>query len=100
IGVGRLCEEPSELPRSYSEAMRALQVRSASAGAGGATTFDELGIYRLLAAGAGDGEVHAFVQEWLGPLIDYDAANRSELVAKRWQYYEGGGKQSHTPPDT
>ena len=96
IGVGRPCEEPSELPRSYSEAMRALQVRTASAGAGGATTFDELGIYRLLAAGAGDGEVHAFVREWIGPLIDYDAANRSELVATLWQYYECGGNYDAT----
>ena len=96
IGVGRPCEEPSELPRSYSEAMRALQVRTASAGAGGATTFDELGIYRLLAAGAGDGEVHAFVREWLGPLIDYDVANRSELVTTLWQYYECGGNYDAT----
>jgi sugar diacid utilization regulator len=96
IGVGRPCEEPSELPRSYSEAMRALKVRMATGGAGGATTFDELGIYRLLAAGAGDGEVHAFVREWLGPLIDYDAANRSELVATLWQYYECGGNYDST----
>lgn len=96
IGVGRPCEEPSELPRSYSEAMRALKVRMATAGAGGVTTFDELGIYRLLAAGAGDGEVHAFVREWLGPLIDYDAANRSELVATLWQYYECGGNYDAT----
>ena len=96
IGVGQPCEEPSELPRSYSEAMRALKVRMASAGAGGATTFAELGIYRLLAAGAGEGEVHAFVREWLGPLIDYDAANRSELVATLWQYYECGGNYDAT----
>jgi sugar diacid utilization regulator len=96
IGVGRPCDEPAELPRSYSEAMRALKVRMASARAGGATTFDELGIYRLLAAGAGDGEVLAFVREWLGPLIDYDAANRSELVATLWHYYECGGNYDAT----
>ena len=96
IGVGQPCEEPSQLPRSYSEAMRALKVGMASAGAGGATTFAELGIYRLLAAGAGEGEVHAFVREWLGPLIDYDAANRSELVATLWQYYECGGNYDAT----
>ena len=91
IGVGRPCDEPAELPRSYSEAVRALEVRMATGGPGGATTFDELGIYRLLAAGAGDGEVRAFVQEWLGPLIDYDTANRSELVITLWHYYECGG---------
>ena len=96
IGVGQPCEEPSELPRSYSEAMRALKVKDGVRGAGGATTFDELGIYRLLAAGAGEGEVHAFVREWLGPLIDYDAANRSDLVTTLWQYYESGGNYDAT----
>ncbi|GAA2540306.1 hypothetical protein GCM10010210_08170 [Pseudonocardia hydrocarbonoxydans] len=96
IGVGRPCEDPVELPRSYSEAVRALEVNVAAGGPGGATTFDELGIYRLLAAGAGDGEVRAFVREWLGPLIDYDAANRSELVVTLWQYYECGGNYDAT----
>ncbi|MCS7479133.1 PucR family transcriptional regulator [Umezawaea endophytica] len=96
IGVGRPCAEPAELPRSYSEAVRALEVRRAAVGAGGATTFDELGIYRLLVAGAGDGEVREFVREWLGPLIDYDSANRSELVATLWQYYECGGNYDAT----
>jgi hypothetical protein len=47
-------------------------------------------------AGAGDGEVHTFVREWLGPLIDYDAANRSDLVATLWQYYECGGNDEAT----
>ncbi|WP_308818000.1 PucR family transcriptional regulator [Pseudonocardia alni] len=96
IGVGRPCEDPSGLPQSYSEAMRALEVRTAAAGAGGATTFAELGIYRLLAAGDGDGEVREFVREWLGPLIDYDTANRSDLVTTLWQYYECGGNYDAT----
>ncbi|MCF7553624.1 CdaR family transcriptional regulator [Pseudonocardia sp. WMMC193] len=96
IGVGRPSPEPSGLPRSYSEAVRALEVRRAAVGAGGATTFDELGIYRLLAAGSDDGEVREFVREWIGPLIDYDTANRSDLVATLWQYYECGGNYDAT----
>lgn len=66
--MGRACDRPSGLPRSYSEAQRARQVRLASGSTGGVTRFDELGIYRLLAAGTGDGEVQAFVGEWLGAL--------------------------------
>ena len=96
IGVGRPCDRPSNLPRSYSEALRALQVRLASDSTGGVTRFDELGIYRLLAAGAADGEVQAFVREWLGALIDYDTANRSDLVTTLWQYYECGGNYDST----
>jgi len=96
IGVGRPREQPSELPQSFVEAERALEVRMASAATSGVTTFDELGIYRLLAAGAGDDEVTGFVQEWLGALIDYDAANRSDLVTTLWQYYECGGNYDAT----
>ncbi|MCF7552305.1 CdaR family transcriptional regulator [Pseudonocardia sp. WMMC193] len=95
IGVGRPRALPSELPQSLVEGERALEVRLASATTGGVTTFEELGIYRLLAAGAGD-EVGGFVREWLGPLIDYDAANRSALVTTLWQYYECGGNYDAT----
>jgi sugar diacid utilization regulator len=96
IGVGRPCDTPADLPQSYGEAQRALQVRLASNSTGGVTRFDELGIYRLLAAGTGDGEVQAFIREWLGALVDYDAANRSDLVATLWQYYESGGNYDST----
>jgi len=68
----------------------------ASATSGGVTTFDELGIYRLIGVGAGREEVSGFVREWLGALIDYDAANRSELVATLWRYYECGGNYDAT----
>jgi DNA-binding PucR family transcriptional regulator len=71
-------------------------VRLASDSTGGVTRFDELGIYRLLAAGAADAEVQAFVREWLGALIDYDTANRSDLVTTLWQYYECGGNYDAT----
>jgi len=95
IGVGRTCAKPSELPRSYAEAVRALRIRQSSAAPCGVTTFDQLGIYRLL-AGDGDGEVDLFVREWLGPLLDYDVSNRSDLVTTLWQYYECGGNYDAT----
>lgn len=95
IGVGRSCTRPSELPRSYAEAVRALRIRQSSAAPGGVTTFDQLGIYRLLAAD-GRGEVDLFVREWLGPLLDYDVSSRSDLVTTLWQYYECGGNYDAT----
>lgn len=95
IGVGRSCTRPSELPRSYAEAVRALRIRQSSSTPGGVTTFDQLGIYRLLATDGG-GEMELFVREWLGPLLDYDAAKRSDLVTTLWQYYECGGNYDAT----
>jgi DNA-binding PucR family transcriptional regulator len=96
IGVGGLCRSPSEIPRSYAEAERALKIRLRSAKRDGVTVFDELGIYRLLALGEDDREVQAFVREWLGALLDYDEANGSELVMTLWQYYECGGNYDAT----
>jgi sugar diacid utilization regulator len=95
IGVGGAFTAPSEASRSYDEAERALRIRQGSASSAGVTVHDELGIYRLLAA-ADQAETAQFVREWLGPLLDYDAAHRTGLVATLWQYYECGGNYDQT----
>jgi sugar diacid utilization regulator len=96
VGVGRLCPLPSDLPRSYAEALRALRVRRASATSSGVTTFEELGFYRMLGSGESTREVGEFIREWLGPLIDYDETHHYDLVSTLWQYYECGGNYDAT----
>lgn len=95
IGVGGLVTAPSQVPRSYDQALRALRIRQAAVVATGVTAYDELGIYRLLADGD-TVETERFVREWLGGLIDYDKANRTQLVETLWQYYECGGNYDCT----
>jgi len=58
--------------------------------------YDDLGIYRLFALGEDDHDVKRFVREWLGPLLDYDATSRSDLVGTLWQYFESGGNYDCT----
>jgi sugar diacid utilization regulator len=96
IGVGGVCNAPSEVPRSYAEAKRALSVRLGSSSPSGVTAYDDLGICRLLALGQDDHDVKQFVREWLGPLLDYDATSRSDLVRTLWQYFECGGNYDST----
>lgn len=91
--MGRLCPGPSDLPRSYSQALRALGVRQSSARTSGVTTFDELGLYRMLGSNRDVGE---FIREWLGPLLDYDVTHNRDLVPTLWQYYECGGNYDAT----
>ncbi|MFF7203010.1 PucR family transcriptional regulator [Streptomyces sp. NPDC008141] len=91
IGLGGRCDAPAKIPRSYKEALRALEVRRLSREPYGATSYDELGLFRMLGAGGNYEEVEIFVREWLGPLIDYDAAHRSDLVQTLHQYFECGG---------
>ena len=96
IGVGAHCDNPADFPRSYSEAMRALDIRQKSRAPDGATTFDQLGVYRILDTGANHGEIVAFVREWLGRLLDYDEHKNSDLVQTLSQYLECGGHYDET----
>jgi sugar diacid utilization regulator len=91
IGIGTRCEVPDDLPQSFIEARRAMNIRLRSANPAGAAAFDELGFYRLIDAAHGGGTVEAFVREWLGILLDYDESRNSELVLTLSDYLECGG---------
>jgi hypothetical protein len=91
IGIGTRCEVPDDLPQSFINARRAMNIRLRSANPEGAAAFDELGFYRLIDAAHGGGTVEAFVREWLGALLDYDESRNSELVLTLSDYLECGG---------
>ncbi|GFG99075.1 helix-turn-helix domain-containing protein [Mycobacterium timonense] len=91
IGIGTRCEGPDDLPQSFTEARRALNIRLRSANPEGAAAFDELGFYRLIDAAHDGGTVEGFMREWLGTLLDYDQSRKSELVQTLSDYLECGG---------
>ncbi|GLY38356.1 CdaR family transcriptional regulator [Amycolatopsis sp. NBRC 101858] len=96
IGIGGRCDTPGRIPKSYAEAVRALEIRRASQTPNGVTGFGQLGIYRILDTGQNHGEVVEFVREWLGKLIDYDTHRNADLVATLAQYLECGGSYDDT----
>lgn len=96
VGLGGRCDSPSEIPRSYQEALRALEVRRRSRVPHGATSFDDLGLYRIIGTGDDYREIEGYVREWLGPLLDYDTAHRTDLVPTLSQYFEAGGNYDNT----
>ena len=97
IGIGSRCDVPDDLPQSFREARRAMNIRLRSANPEGAAAFDELGFYRLIDAATDDsGTVEAFVREWLGTLMDYDESKNSELVPTLSAYLECGGHYEET----
>jgi sugar diacid utilization regulator len=96
IGVGGRCDSPEEFPRSYQEAVLALDIRSTSRSPHGATAFDELGVIRVLDTGDGCAKIRQFVLDWLGPLLDYDSRNRSHLVLTLAQHLDCGGNYDAT----
>jgi sugar diacid utilization regulator len=96
IGVGSPCTQPSELPRSLREASLALRLQKTLLHGSGACEYPKLGIFRMLAGISDLTDVDAFVQEWLGQLIDYDARRKAELVHTLTQYLEHGGNYDAT----
>jgi sugar diacid utilization regulator len=91
MGVGGVCERPRDFPRSHREAHIALRLQRVAASGPQATLFDDLGVYRLLAAVDQVGDVERFVATWLGALIDYDTRRKSELVETLTRYLTHGG---------
>jgi sugar diacid utilization regulator len=91
VGVGGLCRAVEEFPRSYREAELALRIQKASGGPEQVTRFDDLGVYKVLAAADDTASVERFVGEWLGQLIDYDSAHGTQLVLTLSEYLECGG---------
>ncbi|HEY4019814.1 MAG TPA: helix-turn-helix domain-containing protein [Pseudonocardiaceae bacterium] len=96
IGVGGRCETPGDFPRSYMEAMRAVNIRLRSPNPCGATMFDQMGIYRILDNGSNHSEMVTFVRDWLGPLLDYDEQRSADLVRTLTYYLECGGNYDDT----
>lgn len=96
VGVGGVCQGPAGFPRSHREATLALKVQDAMRTPDGATVFDDLGIYRMLAEVEDTSSVERFVREWLGPLLDYDATKGAELVPTLTQYLECGRSYDST----
>lgn len=96
VGLGGACARPGDFPRSYREAQLALRIQAARQSDDGVTAFDDLGIYRLLAEVEDASSVERFVHEWLGALLDYDAARGSQLVLTLALYLEHGGNYDAT----
>ncbi|MFD8802058.1 PucR family transcriptional regulator [Streptomyces atroolivaceus] len=96
IGVSAPCDSPDDIPQRYQEAQRALEVRRHSRKRYGMTFFEELGLYRILGPGNDYRELEAFVHEWLGQLIDYDARHQAVMVETLARYFDCGGNYDET----
>jgi sugar diacid utilization regulator len=96
VGIGCLCGRTADIPESFGTAVRAMNVRLQSEPPHGTTSYEELGLYRILARGDDSRDVELFVREWLGPLLDYDQAHRTDLVPTLARYFERGGNYDET----
>jgi DNA-binding PucR family transcriptional regulator len=91
IGVGGICDHAPDVPRSYREAQLALQVMSFGDSRTTVVSFDDLGVFQILAEAQDPSTIQRFVRKWLGALIDYDGSRNAELVPTLSSYLGTGG---------
>ena len=80
IGVGRCVDAAASLPQSFVEASRAVEVGRWAKGRNVTEVYDQLGLERLLASTPTD-DLAEFVEHSIGPLVEHDRANQTDLVA-------------------
>jgi purine catabolism regulator len=80
VGVGGACTSASAISRSYAQARRALETAQRFGRQGDVIAFEDLGVYRLLFHVTDPLELRGFIDQVLGPLIDYDERHSADLV--------------------
>jgi PucR family transcriptional regulator, purine catabolism regulatory protein len=82
IGVSGLIEELRDFHKGYYEALRCLEVRQSliNNNRSDMVTFDNLGIFRIISIGGNRTDLQEFYNKTLGPLIEYDQNNNTELT--------------------
>jgi hypothetical protein len=95
-GVSEQVNSPELLPRGVRQAERAIDLGLRLGRAGQPVRYDELGIYRLLCTIGDMQQLMGFARDVLGPLLDYDADHRTDLVRTLSVYlrHHGSHKQS------
>jgi purine catabolism regulator len=78
VGVSRVAGSALELPASYEQGRKAVAIGRRLHGAGARTSFDRLGVHRLLSLIPDSGELRGFVDEVLGALAR-DGADAADL---------------------
>jgi sugar diacid utilization regulator len=96
VAMGEPAMKPSQVPRAYEQARRALAARQASGEPWGPTAYSDLGVDRILAVEGNAGEVERLITQWLDELIKYDRAHGADLVVTLATYLDRGGKYDET----
>jgi purine catabolism regulator len=82
FGIGRVAKTIQNLPQSFREAQRALEIGRQLFGEGQVHAFAQLGVYRLLFHLDGQQELSVFYQEMLGPLLQHDNQHEGNSYIK------------------
>ncbi|MFC8392870.1 GAF domain-containing protein [Streptomyces sp. CB02400] len=104
VGSAGPVAHPGAIHRTYAEARRCLDALTALGGTGGTASLRELGFLGLLLADTPD--TSAFIAGTIGPVLEYDERQATELTRTLEAYFTSGGSPSraaeslHVHPNT
>lgn len=87
-GVGRVRENIWQCKKSLKEAEQAVRTSLKTSNNKRVTGFDELDIFRIFFQFPDYGELEAYVEHHLNPLLQYDRDNNGELIKTLQMYFE------------
>lgn len=80
-GISELVDSPELAPHALRQAEQAIEIGIRLGRAGQIIRYEDLGIYRLLLQIDDMNQLWRFASDVLGPLIDYDASHKVDLIA-------------------
>ena len=86
LSLGRIYCCMTEIRKSYQEAKQSLDMCKRIKMTNRIILYSDLGIYRLFLNINNIQELHEFVHYYLGPILEYDEQNRTELLPTLRQY--------------
>ena len=95
VGLGSICRSARDYPASLRHAHQSVRFTQQNQGRR-VVSFDDLGVYRLLALNADTTDLDGFIDQWLGSLIEYDATRSADLVKTLSSYLRTGGSLAAT----
>ena len=96
VGIGRTGKELAGLRRSFVQAREALKLSCSLFSGERVMHFNDLGVYRLLCRLQGSDDLREFYEQTLGPLAEYDAGHKTEMVTTLEAFFEHHGNVSRT----
>jgi len=91
VGVSGVCHDVGDLAHAYVQARRTLAASRQFGRRGSVTSFEELGIYRLLFQVPDAGELRSFSEQVLGALLAYDRRHDADLARTLGAYLRHHG---------
>ncbi|WP_246042186.1 PucR family transcriptional regulator [Cohnella pontilimi] len=98
IGFGRSFQKWTDAPSSYKDALQVLEVMALVNKKSG-YHFEDIGIYRILLNVEDDSVLQAYVDDYLGPLIEYDRVKGGDLLLTLKAYLENNQSKQATSRD-